>query len=197
LPTALSGGLLDGMIARGSFRLRLWWPLVVGAIAVACGGDTTDGGTASLTGGTGGTATGGVWTTDIAGWTATGGTAPSGGAASGDGGASGSAASGGAAGAAACWGNIWDQLPPCALVFGCAPDSAIAECAQTGACTFKFSTPITFPALEVFVDCALVATDWTLGDDRQTLSLTGPACEQARASGMSRVVVELQAACII
>jgi hypothetical protein len=79
------------------------------------------------------------------------------------------------------------------MVLACSPtDFTSAECVQTGDCTFKVSTPFTFlaPAV-VFVDCAPVASDsWTLGDDQQTLSLTGSACEQARASGMPRIVVQ-------
>jgi hypothetical protein len=98
LPAALPSGLLGGMAQRGSFRRRFAWTLVLGGVAVACGGDTTSGGTASLTGGTatagaGGAATGGAAT----GGAATGGAA-TGGAATG-GAATGGAATGGAAGA--------------------------------------------------------------------------------------------------
>jgi hypothetical protein len=50
------------MPARGSFRRQLAWALILGGVAAACGGDTTSGATASLTGGTGGTATGGTAT---------------------------------------------------------------------------------------------------------------------------------------
>jgi hypothetical protein len=44
----------------GSFRRRFEWTLVLGGVAVACGGGTTNGGTASLTGSTGPAATGGT-----------------------------------------------------------------------------------------------------------------------------------------
>ncbi len=44
------------MAARRSFRRWCAWPLVLGGLAVACGGDTTQGEAASLTGVTGGTA---------------------------------------------------------------------------------------------------------------------------------------------
>ena len=50
------------MVARGSFRRQFAWALLLGGVAAACGGDTTSGRTASLTGGTGGTATGGTST---------------------------------------------------------------------------------------------------------------------------------------
>jgi hypothetical protein len=132
----------------------------------------------------------------------TGGTAPSGGATSGDGGAYGYDASDGAAGAAPCWGNSWDQAPSCAIIASCSPDDYTldGECVQTGDCTFRFGPPGTFPGplADVFVDCARVASDsWTLSDDQQTLSLTGSACEQARASGMPRIVVQLVLMCPI
>jgi hypothetical protein len=37
LPRALRSGWLDGMAARGSFRRRFAWTLVLGGVAVACG----------------------------------------------------------------------------------------------------------------------------------------------------------------
>jgi hypothetical protein len=113
--------------------------------------------------------------------------------------ASGRAASGGTAVAAPCWdGGVWAELPPCVMIDACFPDApAITECVQTGDCTFTFAKPIG-ASLNVSADCARVANgSWTLSGDQQTLSLTGPACEQARASGNPRILAQSEHSCIV